>query len=350
MEIIISLVLAGLVLLAISLQRAYGALPVKELKRRARAKDQTAELLHKAATYGVSLRVLLWILVGASAAGFFVYTSSHMPGLVAFALDCLLVWVGFVRFSNKEVKAMSLWFARTLAPFFAWMLQYLHTPITKIVEFIGRFRPVHIHTGLYDKADLIELLENQQVQADNRIEKYELEIALQALTFGDVKVSEALTPRRMVKHVSIDDAIGPLLMDELHASGFSRFPVYEGKKDNFVGTLFLKDLVKTKSTAKVKDVMRKEVCYVHEDQTLYDALQAILKTRHHLLLVVNSFEEYVGVLTIEDVLEQIIGDTIVDEFDQYDDLRAVAQRAANKEHSEHEEVPTTVETDHEVVE
>jgi magnesium and cobalt transporter len=139
-------------------------------------------------------------------------------------------------------------------------------------------------------------------------------------------------------------------MSELHDSGFSRFPVYEGKKDNIIGTLFLKDLVNTKASAKVRDVMRRTVCYVHEDQTLQDALQAILKTHHHLLIVVNNFEDYVGILTIEDVLEQVIGKAIVDEFDQYEDIRAVAQRAALKEHKEHKEAETTSEEATEVVE
>jgi CBS domain containing-hemolysin-like protein len=53
--------------------------------------------------------------------------------------------------------------------------------------------------------------------------------------------------------------------------------------------------------------------------------------------VVNSFEEYVGIITMEDVLETMIGKLIVDEFDRYDDLRAVAARAAHKEHKARKE-------------
>jgi CBS domain containing-hemolysin-like protein len=56
-----------------------------------------------------------------------------------------------------------------------------------------------------------------------------------------------------------------------------------------------------------------------------------LRTQHHLFLVVNEFEEIVGIITIEDVIEQIIGRKIVDEFDQYADLRAVAKQLARKE-------------------
>jgi CBS domain containing-hemolysin-like protein len=88
---------------------------------------------------------------------------------------------------------------------------------------------------------------------------------------------------------------------------------------------------------------------VHEDFTLYQALQAFLKTKHHLFLVVNSFEELVGILTIEDVLEQMIGKPIVDEFDRYDDLRAVAAAAAHKDHTEHKKDKAEPEAEPEII-
>lgn len=218
------------------------------------------------------------------------------------------------------------------------------------MRLVNKYHPITIHTGLYDKQDLLELLNNQNVQADNRIEQYELELAFHALTFGDKQVGDYLTPRRIVKVVSIDDSIGPVMMNELHDSGFSRFPVYEDRKDNIVGTLFLRDLIKSQSTGKVKDIMRPEVAYVHEDHSLHDALTSILKTRQHILIVVNSFEEFVGVISIEDILEQVIGRNIQDEFDQYDDLRAVAASAAKKEHKEHQEAVPSVETEEAVIE
>lgn len=83
--------------------------------------------------------------------------------------------------------------------------------------------------------------------------------------------------------------------------------------------------------------MSHKLTYVHEDFTLYRTLQVFLKTKQHLFLVVNTFEELVGIITIEDVLEQMIGKQIVDEFDRYDDLRAVAAAAAKKDHAAHNE-------------
>jgi CBS domain containing-hemolysin-like protein len=126
-------------------------------------------------------------------------------------------------------------------------------------------------------------------------------------------------------------------MDELSKSGHSRFPVYDDKRDNIVGILYLHDLVGTKKTGRVDTLMSGRLTYVHEDFTLYQTLQAFLRTKQHLFLVVNSFEELVGIITIEDVIEQMIGRAIVDEFDQYDDMRAVAATAARKEHDGHAE-------------
>lgn len=337
---LIGLALAGLVLLSISLQRAYTQVSVKELKRRARQDDHLAAVLHKAAVYGVSLRALLWFLVAANSAGFFIFAADHLDSWSAFVLSLFLVLVAFVWLPNRQASRIGMWFAGKLAPAFGWILQYLHSPITAVHQWLQRFASGHKPTGIYDKEDLLHLINHQNEQPDNQIPQAELELVFNALTFGDKLVSDHLTTRRHVKAVSIDDSIGPIMMTELHASGQSRFPVYEGKKDNIVGTLFLKDLVNTKSSAKVSSVMRHTVCYVHEDQTLQDALQAILRTHHHLLIVVNSREEYVGAISIEDILEQIVGKAIINEFDQYEDLGAVARRAAHKDSPSEE--PTEV--------
>lgn len=322
-------------LLAVSLQRTYARTPVKELKRRARAGDELAAALFKAVTYGHSLRSVLWFLIGLSSAGFFVYVSRSMPAWVALIMSIVLVWAGFVWLPTGRVTKIGEKTAGLVAPLLARIVYYLHGPIDRVVNIIRRLRPIHFHTGLYEKADLLDMLDRQHVQADNRIEQSELEIARYAMTFGDKQIGDFMTPRRVVKMVSVDDALGPILMTELHDSGYSRFPVYAGKEDDIVGILFMRDLVNRRSGGKVSAAMKKQVLYLHEEQSLLDALQAVLKTRNHLYIVVNSFEEYVGIISMEDVLEQIVGKQIMDEFDQYENMRAVAERVARKEHDKH---------------
>lgn len=335
MDSILVIFLGLLTLVAVSLQRTYSRVPIKELKRRARAGDDIAVGLIKVVGFGHSLRAVLWFLIGLTSAGFFITVAKSTPVWFALAASGMLVWVGFVWIPAARVTYLSEKIAAWCAPVFARLLVYLHPFIDLAVRFIRRHRPVHVHTGLYDRQDIIDLLERQQVQPDNRIERAELEIARHALTFGDDIISQHMVPRRIVKTVKADESLGPVIMDELHNSGHSRFPVYEGKPDTMVGTLYLRDLLGAKHGGTVGELMRPEVSYIHEDQSLHDALQAILRTHRQLFIVVNSFEEYVGIITLEDVLEAVIGSPIIDEFDQYDDLRAVAARAAKREHDDH---------------
>ena len=72
--------------------------------------------------------------------------------------------------------------------------------------------------------------------------------------------------------------------------------------------------------------MEKKVYYIREDDTLEHALSAFIRTRHHLFIVINKNRETVGLLTLEDVMESLIGRRIVDEDDIHADLRAVAER------------------------
>lgn len=327
------LALLGLTLLLTSLLKTYSVVPPTELKRRARAGDQLAIALYKVAGYGYSPKVLLQILVILSAAGFFVTASARFSPPVALLLVALVLWIGFIWLPTAKVSGLSARLAAMVAPGLAWLLERLHPLIDASVAFVHRHRPIRIHTGLYAKDDLVDLLQRQQVQADNRIEAAELQIAEHALQFGDKFVSDIMIPRRAVDAISAHEPIGPILMTELHKSGHSRFPVYDDSKDNLVGILYLREVTATIKTGTVQDLMHADhIRFIHEDQPLTEALQAIIRTQRQMLIVVNSFEEYVGIVTFEDIIEQILGQAVVDEFDRYDDIRAVAAKTAASEH------------------
>lgn len=336
MNTILDFPLAVLVIFSVILQKTYSALPLKEIKRRARAGNRLAKLIYRVASYGQSLRAVLWLFIIIFSAAFFFVISRNAPSWFALAASVSLIWIAYVWLPSARVSGFSERLAAWAAPILAWLLNYLHPILNRSIGLVRGSRPISSHTRLYEREDLLDLIKQQQEQADNRIDRMELEIAASALTFGDRLIRKRLTPRRMVKTVAVDEPIGPLLMDELHKSGHSRFPVYDGKKDNIVGALYMRDLVDALGKGTVQNVMKPAISYVHEEQNLYDALQAVTKTHHHLLVVVNSFEEYVGIITLEDILEQIVGKPIIDEFDQYQDLRAVAARAAKAERTQHE--------------
>lgn len=337
---IIALILLACTLYGIALRKTYDFLPAKELKRQARQGDKVARVLYRAVAYGASLRLLLWLFIGITAAAGFVLFARVTPPLLAFVAVAGLLWYGFAWMPSGQVSTIGAKLVVWTTPAIARLLSYLHPVFSRAHGLMQSRRPVLFHTGLYEREDLIELIELQRAVPGNRISDEELDVVVHALSFGELTVEQVMVPRRVVVMASSSDVIGPILMDELHDSGHSRFPVHiDGDKDKIVGTLYLHDLVEAKHGGSVKDVARRSVYYAHEDQTLYQLLHAFLKTKHHLFIVVNSFEEYVGIITIEDVIEQIIGHKIEDEFDKYDDLRAVAAVMAKSEHAAHKLVP-----------
>ncbi len=334
--LILAVILAVCTFVAIDLQKTYSAVSVKELKRRASRGDDFAKLLHSVVVHDISLAMFLWLIIGLSAVGFFFVASASLPGWLAFFGAVILVWVGFAWLPRTEVSNFSLKIAQYITPALSWLLVRVGPFLAELAKTIKtRAANVSVHTGLYEKEDLLELLDSQNTQLDNRITDDELGYARSALVFNDKTVRECMTPTRVVTFVKEDDSIGPLLLDELHKSGFSRFPVQSNSGHDIVGTLYLRALVDKGIKGKVAGVMSKRVYYVNEAQTLPHVLRAFLKTKHHLFVVVNEFEEVSGVITIEDVIEQLIGKKIVDEFDKYDDLREVAALAAKKDQKKH---------------
>jgi CBS domain containing-hemolysin-like protein len=351
MKLLLELLLLIIVANAIVLDKALATLSPKELKRRARiAGDPKARAIYGVAAYGGSLHMLLW-LKGSLAAGLLFVMLAGRSWVLALIFILAAAWAVRVwRPASASDSWVWSWAAFT-APMVAKAMSYLQPLFGRLQTFLPKSEAAAT-AGVYEKEDLQEFLISQSRHPENRIAARDLEIAASALTFGDKNVGSVMTPLRKVRVVGEDEQAGPHLMDELHSSGFSRFPVTkEGKSETtpqITGTLYLKDLVGYTGQGKVRELMDKKVYFVNETQSLRSALDAFLKTHHHLFIVVNNFEEVVGVVTIEDVLEQIIGKEIVDEFDKYDDLRAVAAQDAEKEHSKHQAThPEELEADDE---
>lgn len=348
MRAVLYLVLTIVLLNAIVLDKAVNLLPLKELKRRARSgHDKRMAQAYRLAAYTKSLSIFLWLSGSVAAALLFVLLIGDFWWLAVIYVG-LLAWLirGWQTGSSNDI----VW---NWAAFSAPSLTWLMVKLQPILGRLGKTRTHQLAAGVYEKDDLIELLQAQAHQPDNRIPRDELEMAANAITFGDKKVADVMTPLRKMRVVSEDEQVGPLLMDELHKTGFSRFPVMAAgnsqAQSKVIGTLFLRDIIGYEGHSRVRDLMHKKVYFINEAQSLRGALNAFIKNHYHLFVVVNNFEEIVGVVTIEDVLEQIVGRLIVDEFDRYDDLRAVAGLEAKAEQAKHQHVPTTEQTAESVV-
>ena len=109
------------------------------------------------------------------------------------------------------------------------------------------------------------------------------------------------------------------LLDQVIRTAHSRFPVYEGARENIIGVLMAKDLLKLQRspTLKLRALLR-PVNFIPETKGLYDLLREFRSNHYHLSIVVDEFGNIAGLVTMEDVLEQIVGE-IEDEFDTPDE-------------------------------
>lgn len=180
--------------------------------------------------------------------------------------------------------------------------------LQKIAEFI--------HPGPDSRDELIETLadaeDNDIIGPDSRV-MLEGVLRMADMTAGDVMVA---APRMDL--IDIDAAYEDILylvIDTAH----SRFPVYEGEKENIIGILLAKDLLKLQRSPELNiRALLRPATFVPESKGLNDLLREFRGNRNHLAVVIDEFGRVAGLITIEDVLEQIVGE-IEDEFDIAED-------------------------------
>jgi CBS domain containing-hemolysin-like protein len=160
--------------------------------------------------------------------------------------------------------------------------------------------------------DLVESAQESGVGAESR------ELIASIFTFGDTRVHEVMLPRPDIVALP-HDAAWDEVFDTLQSSGLSRLPVYEGSVDSIVGVLHAKDLLKelgereTLDGLGLRDIMR-EPLWLFESTKIDEALETMRARRSHLALVADEFGGTAGLLTIEDILEELVGE-IADEHD-----------------------------------
>jgi magnesium and cobalt transporter len=178
------------------------------------------------------------------------------------------------------------------------------TFLQKLAEFI--------HPGPDSTAELIETLaeaeDNNIIGAESRV-MLEGVIRMADMTAGDVMV--AATRMDLLNIQAPFDELLHTVIQTAH----SRFPVYDGERENIIGILMAKDLVKLQRAPElnIRALLRPAV-FVPESKGLNDLLREFRGNRNHLAIVIDEFGRVAGLITIEDVLEQIVGE-IEDEFD-----------------------------------
>jgi CBS domain containing-hemolysin-like protein len=327
-------------LLALALQRFYSSIPAKELKRLANRGYHLAAALYRPVAYGASMRLLLWIVFVLGFSSGLLLLASGLVSAVAFVVIALAVG-GVIFLQSVRLTVHSARIAVHAAPALSWVLNYLHTPLNTVAGLVSKVRTHHVHSGLYEKEDLIALLQQQKDQVDNRISHHELEVLERAVVFDERQAADVLLPMSRVMMVDMDDHIGPILQGELHSSGQTSFLVYHDSQDQVVGTLYLRDAVQAREGGRVADLVHPKLVFAHEDFTLRQVMQAFIRTGQFMVVVINSFEEAVGVITLEQLLTELVG-TVQDDDLAYDDRASVA---AFKPHKRAVDEPSAAETD-----
>lgn len=200
--------------------------------------------------------------------------------------------------------------------------------IEKFPKTVAVVRSVPLTESIDNRLESREELIHLVSESGQLLTSDEKRLITHGLTFDDQLVETIMTPRSVIDSVPKTELLGPLALDDLHRTGHSRFPVIDKDIDHVIGMLHIHDLLTltNKKSVTAGTAMEPRVYYIRSDQTLAHALAAFLRTRHHLFVVVNEFRETVGLLSLEDVIETMIGRKIVDEFDAHDDLRTVAAR------------------------
>jgi len=300
---LLALVFLAVAFLTATLRKVYFAVPKRELKRQAAEGNQAARELWQAVAYGRSLRVLLWIVLTLFGAWGLVLLGSVTNGLVAVIVGMLALWLLFSWLPGTRVSATAIRFAHTVNPSVVWVLQHIEPLLHRVEKPILKHYKPH-HSGLYELRDLLDLLDLQAAQSDNRIATEQLLQVRAALEFGDRKVRDVV--RLNAKTVALTDAIGPILLDELHAAGQVVFPVTRTPRAReIVGCVFVEDL-SIKSEGTVADYTSMGTLSLRENLKLTDALQEFLKTKKQLAVVVDAADEFVGTLTLADIMAVLL--------------------------------------------
>ncbi|MDR1648375.1 MAG: CBS domain-containing protein [Zoogloeaceae bacterium] len=162
------------------------------------------------------------------------------------------------------------------------------------------------------KADVLELL--YAAYSRNLMDAEALAIIEGTLAAADTHVGDVLIPRAQMDVIDVNASL-PEILAEAVATAHSRFPVIDGNRDNILGILLAKDLLRLQLEKEfiLRDWLRPAV-FIPESKRLNVLLKEFRASRNHMAIVVDEYGGVAGLVTIEDVLEQIVGD-IEDEYD-----------------------------------
>ena len=266
------------------------------------------------------------VVVGALAAHY--YSDTQLVGISIGFGAMLLV------FSEVLPKNIGVSHRRTLQPYVVYSIGWLRRalfPVTWLCALVVRpfvGPPAKVHGS----DEEIMLLAQRGAQ-EGTLSASESNIIANALSLDNVRVSEIMTPRTVVTALNRSQSVAEVF-DEHPTLPFGRMPVYGKNLDDILGIVRNRDLLKAKAhdqDAGLVEQFMQEAQFIPETATVANALQISLKTHNKLLVVVDEFGATAGVVTMEDIIEYLLGREIFDKDDVAVDMRELARTRLQKQ-------------------
>ncbi|MBQ8302339.1 MAG: HlyC/CorC family transporter [Clostridia bacterium] len=174
--------------------------------------------------------------------------------------------------------------------------------------------------------ELISIIEEAEEEGD--IDKEESDLIKSAIEFGDLEVGDIFTPRIDITALPVE-ATKEIVAKTFSESGYSRLPVYEGDIDNVVGILYYKDFytVAYKTTVPLHEII-KPVIFVALTQPVNELMKELQEKQLHMAVVTDEFGSTAGIVTLEDILEEIVGEI----WDEHDEIIQEIKEVGEKEY------------------
>ena len=304
-------------------ETAFSSLNQIRLKSRAEDGDSSAaRVLAMAEQYDKLLSTILIgnniVNIAAASIGTILFTQmlGAERGATVSTIVLTIIVLIFGEVTPKSLaKEMPEKVATAVSPFLV-LLMALMTPLTWLFtqwkKLLGHF----VHSGEADTITEGELMTMvSEAENDGELTDRESELIRSAIEFDDVVVEEILTPR--VDVVAVADDI-PLeeLAQTFAESGYSRLPVYHGTIDNIIGVVHEKDfyIARLKKATKIDDLVVPTL-YTTGSTQISQLLRTLREQHHHLAVVVDEYGGTEGIITLEDILEELVGE-IWDEHDE----------------------------------
>ena len=255
--------------------------------------------------------------------------SAETADTIAFVIVTLVIALASIVIGELVPKTLALNFPERFALLVARPIGFLQTLLSPIVWFVSRISAILVRLlggrerpqGGYLSTEELKILVETGSQ-EGGIEQEEKEMIHGVIELGDKVVHEVMVPRIGIRAVNVDDPLDEVL-DMIVRAGHSRLPVFEDNLDNIVGILYAKDLLPyLKASAggngpiNIREIVRQPV-YVPESKPVDDLLHEMQAAKRHIAIVVDEYGGTAGLVTMEDVVEEIVGE-IQDEYDSED--------------------------------